>query len=261
MVIAAMPDVGQSLDEGDCVVAIGCFDGVHLGHQSLVRSAARVGERSGLPLHVVTFEPHPQRHLRRKLNNFRLSSLSSKIVRLETLGARQTCVLEFNDELAKMPAKEFVADVLVAQMRARHVVVGEDFCFGSGRSGNISNLRTWQQAMGFKLIVADTIVSNGSRISSTAVRNALQMGNVCQANQLLGYSWEIELQRIDSETYDLGEYTSPLPGIYNVRVSGNNLIKHRAMFYVENGRPFCRLIENDDMPTEGATLTLIFNQS
>ena len=125
-------------------VAIGVFDGVHLGHQAVISRAAALGRANHQPVGVLTFEPHPRQFFKPDLPPFRITPFRIKMRVIQALGLDFVCCLAFDRSLAGMSAQEFAEGVLRDALQVRHIVVGEDFCFGKGRSGDVSVLtRSW----------------------------------------------------------------------------------------------------------------------
>lgn len=161
-------------------VALGNFDGVHRGHQQVIQPILGKSHAT-----VVTFYPHPQEFFtgqRRPL----LTPIDEKAGYLQQLGVEQLVLLPFNQVLASLTPEEFVAEILVAQLHARQVSVGQDFCFGRQRSGTTTDLRTIAFRYGIAVQIAPLYTHEGERISSSAIRQALQIGNLPYANHLLG---------------------------------------------------------------------------
>lgn len=169
-------------------VAMGNFDGVHLGHQAVIALAAE----APAPLGIVTFEPHPREFFAPAAPPFRLMNAEARTHRLEKLGVRELYELPFDATLAGMEAETFVAEVLVAGLGVAHVTVGADFCFGKGRGGTVETLRQAAARHGFGVTIADLVAADGEEISSTAIRTALAEGRPRDAARMLGHWHRIE---------------------------------------------------------------------
>jgi riboflavin kinase / FMN adenylyltransferase len=167
------------LDEADrgAAVAIGNFDGVHLGHQSVLALARAAGAEHGVPFGVVTFEPHPRQHFAPQAPAFRLMNAETRAHRLAKLGVEQLYEIPFDGELAAMPAEAFVERVLVGRLGISHLVAGEDFRFGKGRGGDAALLRRLGAAAGFGVTIAPLVSEADTDVSSTAIRRALSEGH------------------------------------------------------------------------------------
>jgi riboflavin kinase/FMN adenylyltransferase len=175
------------------VVAVGNFDGVHLGHQALIGEARRLAEERGGLLGVLAFEPHPQEFFRPSPESFRLTPFRTKARLLAACGADVMYALAFDQAMATMSAQEFVLDVLVQGLGVSHVVIGNDFQFGKGRAGNATVLAYMGEMEGFGVTVFEPVVVAGhGKISSTQIRDALKGGRPDEAARLLGHWWAVE---------------------------------------------------------------------
>ncbi len=213
------------------VVALGNFDGVHLGHRALIGEARRIAREKNAPLAALVFEPYPREFFRPGGEPFRLTTLRTKAHLLEQAGVDWLFVAHFDAGLAAMPAQDFVLGVLVKELGAAHVVVGRDFRFGKGRGGDASVLAYMGEMEGFGVTVFEPVVTvEGTKISSTDIRNALKNGDPYQAGRLLGHWWSIEghVAHGDKRGRELGFPTAnlkleqvihPAFGIYAVRVA------------------------------------------
>lgn len=189
----------QFLEPGHrgATAAIGNFDGVHLGHQSVIE-LARTAEPAA-PLGVVTFEPHPRAYFAPDAPPFRLMSREARASRLEKLGVEVLFELNFNTALAALYPEEFAQRVLADGFGLRHVVVGADFCFGKGRSGTATDLQAFGRQMGFGVTIAPLIAQTETTVSSTAIRRALTEGDPRAAAAMLGHWHRIEGPVISGE--------------------------------------------------------------
>jgi riboflavin kinase/FMN adenylyltransferase len=211
------------------VIAIGNFDGVHRGHQAVIGQAAEIARGLDALLLVLTFEPHPRTLFQPDRPAFRLTSLRIKAGLMEGLGVDGMVVLRFDRALAAMEAEDFVARILIGGLAARHVVVGEDFCFGRARRGNVALLKEMGARDGFEVSPAVQVRgSDGAAISSNTIRVHLAGGRPDVAALLLGRPWEVDGRVIhgDARGKDLGfptanvhmgGYLAPRPGVYAVR--------------------------------------------
>jgi riboflavin kinase / FMN adenylyltransferase len=167
------------------VVAIGVFDGLHLGHQQVLGDVRALADENDMLATVVTFDPHPALVLAPDSAPLQLGTLEQRLEGFEALGVDQVRILRFTTEQAQESARSFVARVLVGQLRAHDVVVGEDFHFGHDREGNVMFLKNEGQRHNFFVHPAPIYGAN-QRWSSTAVRNALGSGDLSSANAMLG---------------------------------------------------------------------------
>ena len=174
-----------------CVLAIGNFDGVHLGHAALIKMAKSLAAEA--PLGVMTFEPHPRQFFQPEAEPFRLTLLPMKQRLMETLGVEHLFAVAFNRDFSQLDGEAFVERILVQNLKVRHVVVGEDFMFGRGRSGTIATLKAAADAGKFKLTVMPPVVaSSGEIYSSTAIRELLKQAKFAEAASFLGWPWQME---------------------------------------------------------------------
>jgi len=220
---------GLDDDARGSAVAIGNFDGIHLGHQTVIGHAQAAARRLDAPSAVLTFEPHPRSFFRPADPPFRLTPLRPKTHMLETLGLDLLFVLHFDRSMANRPAEEFVREILIAGLGARHVVVGSDFCFGKGRGGDAALLERMGAEAGFGVdAVPPVIAPDGEPYSSTRIRNHLREGRSGDAARLLGRDWVLEgrIEHGDERGRTIGfptanlfleEYVRPARGVYAVR--------------------------------------------
>ena len=209
-------------------LTIGNFDGVHRGHQAMLARLSEAAEDLALPSAVLTFDPHPREFFAPGAAPPRLSTLRSKLERFAAHGIAQVHVARFNAALAALPAPRFIDDVLVRRLGTRWVLVGDDFRFGQGRSGDLAVLR--RAATTFSVEAMPTVVVDGERVSSSAVRSALAAGELDHAARLLGRPYAIGGRVVHGDKLgrSLGFPTAnivlrhppPLTGIFAVRVHG-----------------------------------------
>lgn len=176
------------------VLTIGNFDGVHRGHRHLIARAQEEAVRRGLPVRVVTFEPHPAVVLGRPAGRFLLTPGSLKWRFMERLGVASVSVLPFTAEFAQMDAESFLNDILRDSLKAAHVVVGFNFTFGKGGLGNGELLRAWGESQNIPVTVVEpyTDPAAGTSISSSRIRTLVREGAMEQAVTLLGHAYEVE---------------------------------------------------------------------
>lgn len=178
-------------------VAIGNFDGVHLGHQAVIDIARQAAPDR--PLGVMTFEPHPREFFAPNAAPFRLMRADARANRLEKIGVEKLYQLNFNTALSSLSPESFARDVIAEGLGLSHVVVGADFCFGQGRSGNAEDLARFGEAMGFGVTITPLIAHSDHVVSSTAIRTALSDGRPRDAAAMLGHWHRMEGQIIGGE--------------------------------------------------------------
>lgn len=224
------------------VVAIGNFDGMHRGHQTVLSTARARADELGKPALVLTFEPHPRDVFAPEPFMFRLTPGGAKSRVAAAMGLDGIAIMTFSRELASVEAEDFVQRFIVDALGASAVVVGEDFHFGKGRKGSPSFLREQGEQHGFEVIQLGLLQSADDTISSSRIRAALNTGALDMANQLLGYHWIIEGTVVtgDQRGRELGYPTAnfALPpntlmaqGVYATRVKlGDRLLDGVASF-------------------------------
>ncbi|WP_344598492.1 bifunctional riboflavin kinase/FAD synthetase [Actinomadura vinacea] len=178
-------------DWGRSVVTIGVFDGVHRGHQRIVRAAAELARERGLRSVAITFDPHPDEVVRPGTHPPLLTTTRRRIELLEGLGTDAVAVVPFTLELSKVPPDEFVQSVLVERLHAAHVIVGEDFRFGHRAKGDVGLLTELGDKYEFTA-AGMPLVANGDTISSTYIRERLEAGEVEEAAHALGRPHRVE---------------------------------------------------------------------
>jgi riboflavin kinase/FMN adenylyltransferase len=172
-------------------VAIGNFDGVHIGHQAVI-DLARAKTGPGAPLGVVTFEPHPREVFAPSAPPFRLMNAAAKANRLEKLGIERLYQLPFGPDLSSLTPEAFAREVLSDGLGLSHVVVGADFCFGKGRKGTAQDLQALGAELGFDVTLAQLVQARGVEVSSTNIRRALSEGRPRDAAAMLGHWHRID---------------------------------------------------------------------
>ena len=178
-------------DKGACV-AIGNFDGVHKGHLSVIELARAAAKTLKTAFGVITFEPHPRAYFQSTSKPFRLMSAEARASQLEKVGINNLYELQFNSALSSLSADQFINDVLVNGLGVKHIVVGEDFCFGKNRSGSVKMLEEYGRKLGFGVTIAPLVEDNRGIFSSTSIRNAITDGRPDDAAHMLGHWYRIE---------------------------------------------------------------------
>ncbi|MBM3530038.1 MAG: bifunctional riboflavin kinase/FAD synthetase [Alphaproteobacteria bacterium] len=213
----------------EAVVAIGNFDGVHLGHRAVISAALERARAAQRPAAVLTFEPHPRSFFQPDLPSFRLSSEAAKLRLLAATGLDGAILLTFDAALASLTAEEFVERILMERFGVAGAVIGFNFHFGKERRGSPEFLSEQGGIHGFSVDVVPPFMLHGQRVSSGAVRDALAQGHVAEATELLGYPWFVTGQVVhgDKRGRTLGYPTANLRldpdcalkhGVYAVRV-------------------------------------------
>lgn len=212
-------------------LTIGNFDGVHLGHAALLARVAEIARQESLAPSVLTFEPHPREFFAPNSAPARLTTLREKLELLAEGGVENVMVCRFNQAFASLTAEAFIQRILLQALRVKHVVVGDDFRFGQGRVGDYAMLVDAGRRHGFAVETLDSILSNGERVASSGVREALAEGDMERACRLLGRPYVIDGQVLHGDKIgrQLGFATAnirikhnplPMTGVFAVQVSG-----------------------------------------
>jgi riboflavin kinase/FMN adenylyltransferase len=214
----------------NAAVAIGNFDGVHLGHQAVIGEAGRIARAGGFPWAVLTFEPHPTSLFRPNAEPFRLTPFRAKTRQIAALGVDVLIVLRFDRNFASLEADDFVNRVLVEGLKAHHVVAGYDFAFGKGRRGDVAMLVEKGRMLGFGFTSLSAVGDDGGEVfSATRARQCLKSGDPKGAAAILGRPFEIEGKVLSGDqrgrtigyptaNLKLRDSLRPSAGVYAVRV-------------------------------------------
>lgn len=214
-----------------CAVTIGNFDGVHLGHRTMLQRLVDVARQRGLVPCAVTFEPHPREFFAPDKAPARLSSLREKLQMLRDCGIEHVHICAFNHAFSQLAATDFIDQILLDGLHAQYILIGDDFRFGAKRAGDFALLQNHGAQHGMAVAAMDSVTLDSLRISSTAVRTALADGDLALAARLLGrpYSISGRVAHGDKLGRDIGYPTAniaikhncpPLTGIYVVQVRG-----------------------------------------
>ena len=214
-----------------CVLTIGNFDGVHLGHQEVLRRVDSQAKKLGLPSVVMTFEPQPMELFLGHKAPARLTRLRDKYAQIRMLGIDRLLCVSFNKKLANLAADQFIADLLVKKLGVKFLVVGDDFCFGRDRAGDFSMLQKAGKQYGFDVVSTQSFCLKSIRVSSTEVRKALVQNQLSLVSQMLGRRYSIsgrvshgrKIGRtlgFPTANVPLKRNVSPISGVYIVEVHG-----------------------------------------
>lgn len=168
-------------------LTIGNFDGVHSGHAELFRRVVAAARALGLVPTVVTFHPHPKEFFSSSFKLDRISTLRDRVIEMKRCGIEQVCILPFDRTMSALSPEDFVQKVLLDQLNAKQVWVGDDFRFGAKRAGDFALLKQLGDAQGFVVNDLAEVQSNGTRVSSSNIRDALKAGDVAKATHMLGH--------------------------------------------------------------------------
>ena len=209
------------------ILALGNFDGFHLGHQAVVAEAVEWARREGRPAIVATFDPHPVRHFAPHVPPFRLTTLDQREELFAAAGADAMLVFDFDDALAETTARDFVAELLARDIGAAGVVTGEDFTFGKARGGDVALLADEGARHGLVARTVGPVLEGGLVVSSSRIRDALKAGDCGSAARLMTRPFAVRAPVVHGDkrgraigyptaNLDLGAFLRPRYGIYAV---------------------------------------------
>ncbi len=216
-----------------CVLSIGNFDGVHLGHKAVIEKLAERGKQLGLPVVIMIFEPQPLEYFLGAKAPSRLTGLREKANQFAKLPVDDLVIVRFNKQFADYDAERFVEEMLVNRLNVKHLVIGDDFRFGKARQGDFAMLKAKGDVHGFRVQDTGSLQVDGLRVSSTLIRNALAVGDLEKAEAMLGYRYSICGRVIhgDKRGRTIGYPTAniriarknlPISGVFAVTMTGVN---------------------------------------
>lgn len=202
------------------VLALGMFDGVHIGHQRLIRTAVEIAAaRSAEPV-VVSFDDHPQKALGFRSAPYALTDVASKIEMFERLGVRTVLLRPFTREFADIPAEAYLR-MLASTLRPCAIVAGYNYTFGKGGAGDTGLIASLGKSLGFEAVIESAILYEGLPVSSTAIRACLCDGELTRVSGMLGRFYRLSAHRVAPERYAASPgLAMPRPGLYSVLVNG-----------------------------------------
>ncbi|MFA6162070.1 MAG: bifunctional riboflavin kinase/FAD synthetase [Methylobacter sp.] len=216
-----------------CVLTIGNFDGLHLGHRTVIKKLAERGAALGLPVIVMIFEPQPLEYFLGENAPSRLMRLREKVIQFSKLPVDDLLILRFNQFFSNCDAEHFIEDVLIKKLNVKHLVVGDDFHFGKARRGNFAMLKDKGKVFGFDVEDTGSYQLAGLRVSSTLIRDALGAGDLALAEKLLGHGYSVcgRVVHGDKRGRTIGYPTAnikmfrrnaPVDGVFAVTMTGIN---------------------------------------
>ena len=228
-----------NLDQKHCngVIAIGNFDGLHLGHQKVISEAKRKAETNKIPFGVMTFEPLPVMFFNKKIKNHRINSLKQKKQQLKKFKLDFLIIIRFNKKFSSQSAEEFIKRIIFKKTKCKFLYVSKNFKFGFKRQGDIKTLQKFEKKYDFKNIVTKPFKKNNKIISSTFIRKKIRLGKIVEINELLNRDWTVIGKVIRGQrrghkigfptcNLKLNDYVVPKLGVYAVKVKTNNFIKN-----------------------------------
>jgi riboflavin kinase/FMN adenylyltransferase len=188
--------LSHAIPNRPCALTIGNFDGLHLGHQALLAHVRQAADRLNLAASIMTFEPHPREYFAHLAGNpskapSRIANLRDNMVQMANAGMDNVIVEHFNATFASQSPQEFIEKIVVEGLHTKWLMVGEDFCFGAKRAGNIETLKEAGKQYGFVVETLPAVTKDGQRVSSSAVRAALAAGDFARAQTLIGHPFTI----------------------------------------------------------------------
>ena len=216
------------------VIAIGNFDGIHLGHQKVINEAKKKAKKNKLPFGLMTFEPVPVMFFNNKIKNHRISSLEQKKDQLKKLKLDFLIIINFNKNFSFLSAEEFIKKIIHKKTGCRFLYVSKNFRFGFKRKGNIETLKKYEKQYNFKNVIVMPFKTKRKIISSTFIRKKIRKGQIEEVNKLLNRNWSIKGKVIKGQkrgrkigfptcNLRLNSYVIPRLGVYAVKVKTNNI--------------------------------------
>ena len=235
MKIYKSPSLNQKHCKG--VIAIGNFDGLHLGHQKVINEAKRRAKKNKIPFGAMTFEPVPVMFFNKKIKNHRINSLQQKKQQLKKFKLDFLIIIKFNKKFSSQSAEEFIKKIIFKKTKCKFLYVSKNFKFGFKRQGNIKTLKKFEKKYDFKNIVTKPFKKNNKVISSTFIRKKIRLGKIVEVNKLLDRNWTVVGKVIKGQrrghkigfptcNLKLNDYVVPKLGVYAVKVKTNNFIKN-----------------------------------
>ena len=219
------------------VIAIGNFDGLHLGHLKVINEAKVKAKKLNLPFGVMTFEPIPVMFFNKKLKNHRINSLEQKKNLLKKLKLDFLIVIKFNKYFSSLTAEDFIKKIIYKKIKCKYLYVSKNFKFGHKRRGNIKTLKKFEKLFDYKRVITKPYKKNNKIISSTIIRKKIRAGKIEEINKLLNRVWSVEGKVIKGQkrgrkigfptcNLKLDNYVIPRLGVYTVKVSNKNFNKN-----------------------------------
>ena len=228
-----------NLNKNHCngVIAIGNFDGLHLGHQKVIKEAKQKAKKNKIPFGVMTFEPVPVMFFNKKIKNHRINSLEQKKTQLKKFKLDFLIIIKFNKNFSSQSAEEFIKKIIFKKTKCKYLYVSKNFKFGFKRQGNIKTLKNFEKKYDFNNIVTKPYKKNNKTISSTFLRKKIRLGKIDEVNKLLNRNWSISGKVIKGQkrgrkigfptcNLKLSDYVVPKLGVYAVKVKGKNFFKN-----------------------------------
>ena len=227
----------------NAAIAIGNFDGFHLGHQKVINKGKSLAKKHRLKFGLLVFHPLPVMFFNKKINNFRIDTLKQKIENSEKLGIDFIIIKKFDKNFSKTSAENFISQILHKKLKAKLIFISQNFKFGKNRIGNINLLKKRERLFNYKTKTVDPLTKNKFLISSTLIRKNIKNGKIAFVNKMLGRPWTIEgiVKRGEKRgrkigfptcNLDLGDYVIPKSGVYASKIILNENSKKKGIVNV-----------------------------
>ncbi len=232
-------DLKELQPKKDCVVSIGTFDGIHLGHQSLLNEIKYIA-RDGLDSVLITFDPHPQQILNPQKNKKLLTTIEKKISLIEKFGIQNLIVIPFSKNISNISADEFLKNIIIRFFNPKFIIVGHDHHFGHNREGNYQLLKSREEIFGYNSILLGPLEVDGKIINSTLIRNCIKNNDIESANKYLGWEYELvgKIKQGSGRGVNLSFPTANLEPVNKdqlIPANGSYCIRAEFQGYIING--------------------------
>ncbi len=229
-------NLNVSNNHKNSVIAIGNFDGVHSGHQKVIKQAKEKAKKNKLSFGLITFEPMPVMFFNSKIKNHRINSLAQKKIQLKKFKLDFLIIIKFNKLFSLLSADQFIKKIIYNKIKSKYVFVSKNFKFGKKRQGDINTLKKCQNIFGFKTIITPPLKNLKRTISSSLIRRKISLGRIKEANKLLGRPWCVNGKVIKGKkrgrkigfptcNVRMKDYIVPKLGVYSVVVRTNHFKK------------------------------------
>ena len=219
------------------VLAIGNFDGIHLGHQKVIREAKQQANKNKLPFGIMTFEPMPVMFFNKKIKNHRINSLDQKINQFKKLKLDFLIIRKFNKKFSRLTAEKFIEKIIFKKTKCKYLYVSNNFRFGFKRKGNIRTLKKFGKEFNYRNLIIKPFKKKNNVISSTLIRKKIREGKIKEANKLLNRNWSVDGKVIKGRkrgrkigfptcNLKMGNYVIPRLGVYAVKVKTSDFNKN-----------------------------------
>ncbi len=219
------------------VLAIGNFDGIHLGHQKVIKEAKSKAKKNNLPFGVMTFEPMPVMFFNKIIENHRINSLEQKKSQFKKLKIDFLIIIKFTKKFSRLTAEKFIEKIIFKKTKCKYLYVSKNFKFGNKRKGNINTLKKFEKKFNYKNLITKPYFKNQKIISSTLVRKKIRQGKIIEVNKLLNRNWSIEGKVIRGHkrgrkmgfptcNLKIDNYVVPKLGVYSVKVKTTKFDKN-----------------------------------